>query len=53
MQFSPFAFIFKKENDLRDFNLYFIIMSLKDLILEKLGIKRKKKKPDSIEHTNT
>jgi hypothetical protein len=28
-------------------------MGLKDLILEKLGIKRKKKKPDSIEHSNS
>jgi hypothetical protein len=44
---------FKKENDLRDF-IYIVItiMGLKDLILEKLGIKRKKRKPDSIEHSN-
>ncbi len=27
-------------------------MGLKDSILEKLGIKRKKKKPDSIERSN-
>ena len=27
-------------------------MGLKDFFLEKLGIKRKKKKPDSIEHSN-
>jgi hypothetical protein len=42
----------EKENDLRDFIYIVITMGLKDLILEKLGIKRKKKKPDSIEHSN-
>jgi len=43
---------FKKENDLRKFIYIVITMGLKDLILEKLGIKRKKKKPDSNEHSN-
>jgi len=49
LQFSPFSFIFEKENDLRDLFIVYN-MGLKDLILEKLGIKRKKKKPDSLEH---
>jgi hypothetical protein len=31
--------------------MYIIAMGLKEFFFEKLGINRKKKKPDTIEHT--
>ena len=43
--------ISKKISDLRDFVYIIITMGFKDF-LEKLGIKRKKKNSDSIEHPN-